>query len=86
MTRTFSAEEKSKLTNLLREGSTTLQEVEDLNGGLNDTVKAIAEEMQIKPSILKKAIAVAHKGNYRDQSDDFETLEQILSAANKLDT
>ena len=82
--RNFNAEEKAKLTNLLREGSTTLQEVEDLNGGLNDTIKAVAEEMQIKASILKKAVAVAHKGNYQDHSEDFSTLEDILNAAGKL--
>ena len=38
-----------------------MHEVETLNGGLNDTVKAIAEELEIKPGILKKAIRIAHK-------------------------
>ena len=36
-----------------------MQEVDDLNGGLKDTVKAIAEEMQIKPTVLSKAIRTA---------------------------
>ena len=57
-TRNFNAEEKAKLTQIIREGSTILQEVEDLNGSLSDTVKAVAEELQIKPGILKKAIAI----------------------------
>ena len=51
--RVFTGEEKAKLTQLINEGLTVLQEVDDLNEGLNDTVKAIAEEMQIKPSVLK---------------------------------
>ena len=54
--RVFSSEEKAKLTQLINEGLTVLQEVDDLNEGLNDTVKAIAEEMQIKPAVLKLSL------------------------------
>ena len=43
--RVFSSEEKAKLTQLVNEGITVMQEVDDLNDGLTDTVKAIAEEM-----------------------------------------
>ena len=41
--RTYGAEEKAKLERLVNEGVTVLQEVEDLNLGLKDTVKAVAE-------------------------------------------
>ena len=54
--RVFSSEDKAKLTQLVNEGITVMQEVDDLNDGLNDTIKAIAEEMQIKPTVLKKAL------------------------------
>ena len=40
----FSGEQKAKLTQLVNEGIAVLQEVEDLTAGLNDTVKAVAEE------------------------------------------
>ena len=40
----FPSEEKAGLTQLVNEGITVMQEVDDLNEGLNDTVKAIAEE------------------------------------------
>ena len=43
MSRTFNQEAKTKLTQLINEGMNVLQEVETLNEGLNDTVKAIAE-------------------------------------------
>ena len=59
----FSSEEKAKLTQLINEGLTVLQEVDDLSDGLNDTVKAIAEEMQIKPAVLKKAVRTAYKAD-----------------------
>ena len=47
MSRTFNAEAKVKLTQLINEGISVIQEIETLNEGLNDTVKAIAEEMDM---------------------------------------
>ena len=83
MARNFTTEEKDKLTQLIREGSTVMQEVEDLNGGLKDTVKAIAEEMQIKPAVLNRAIKIAHKGDFSRTSEDYSLLEDILVAVGK---
>jgi hypothetical protein len=60
-----------------------MYEVETLSGGLNDTVKAIAEEMEIKPAILKKAIKIAHKAEFGRNQDDHELLEQILVQTGK---
>ena len=57
--RMFSGEQKAKLTQLVNEGIQVMQEVEDLNAGLSDTIKAVAEELEIKPAILKKAIKIA---------------------------
>ena len=79
----FTQEEKDKLAQLIREGSTIMQEVEDLNGGLKDTVKAIAEEMQIKPAVLNRAIKIAHKGDFARASEDYSLLEDILVAVGK---
>ena len=59
--RVFSTEQKAKLTQIINEGMQVMHEVETLNAGLSDTIKAIAEEIEIKPSILKKAIKLAHK-------------------------
>jgi transposase-like protein len=53
--RTYGAEEKAKLERLVQEGVTVLQEIEDLNMGLKDTVKAVAEELDIKSSLINKA-------------------------------
>lgn len=83
MARSFTQEEKDKLTQLIREGSTVMQEVEDLSGGLKDTVKAIAEEMQIKPAVLTRAIKIAHKGDFNRTSEDYSLLEDILVAVGK---
>jgi DNA-binding MarR family transcriptional regulator len=64
MTTQFDSEQKAKLTQIINEGMGVMSEVEALNEGLNDTVKSIAEELQIKPSVLKKAIRIAHKASY----------------------
>ena len=73
----------TNFSQIINEGMTVLQEVEDLNAGLAETVKAISEEMEIKPSVLKKAIRTAHKGNFGEITSDQELLETILVTVGK---
>lgn len=82
--RVFSSEEKVKLTQLINEGMTVMQEVDDLQEGLTDTVKAIAEEMQIKPTVLKKAMRTAYKADFDKHSDEYSELENILATVGKI--
>lgn len=79
----FSAEQKAKLVQLINEGMQVMHEVETLNGGLNDTVKAIAEELEIKPAVLKRAIKIAHKAEFGKAQQDHELLENILTTVGK---
>ena len=81
--RTYGAEEKAKLERLVNEGVTVLQEVEDLNTGLKDTVKAVAEELDIKPSLINKAIKIAQKGEWHKVADEFDDLETLVAGTNK---
>ena len=81
--RVFTAEQKAKLTNIINEGMQVMHEIETLNGGLSDTIKAIAEEMEIKPNMLKKAIRIAHKSEFGKEQQDHELLEQILTTVGK---
>lgn len=82
-TKTFNAEQKAKLTQLINEGMQVMHEVETLNEGLSDTIKAIAEELEVKPSILKKAIRVAHKAEFGKTQQEQELLETILTTVGK---
>ena len=82
--RNFNPEEKQKLMQIIKEGSQVLGEIDDLRGGLKDTVKAIAEEMEIKPAMVNKAITIAHKDNYRSLQDDADLLDSILVAVGKI--
>ena len=61
MSTVFSTEQQAKLKNLINEGLGVMTEVETLQGGLKDTVKAVAEELNVKPSILNKALRIAYK-------------------------
>lgn len=81
--RVFTAEQVAKLNHLINEGMQVMMEVETLSGGLNDTVKAVAEELEIKPNILKKAIKLAHKSEFGREQEDHELLEQILTQVGK---
>ena len=79
----FSAEQKAKLIQIVNEGVQVLQEVEDLSAGLSDTIKAVAEELEIKPGILKKAMRVAHKASLGQTNVDHEALNTVLEAVGK---
>jgi transposase-like protein len=83
MSRIYGPEEKAKLISVINQGSQVLQEVEDLKGGLRDTIKAIAEELDIKPSLLTKAVNVAYKSNWQQVNSEFEELENILVTTGK---
>jgi phage host-nuclease inhibitor protein Gam len=82
-TKSFNGEQKLKLIQIINEGMQVMHEVETLNAGLNDTIKAIAEEMEIKPAVLKKAIKVAHKAEFGKAKQDHELLETILETVGK---
>ena len=81
--KTFNGDQKIKLIQIINEGMTVLHEIDTLNGGLNDTIKAIAEELEVKPAILKKAIKLAHKAEFGKEKQDHETLETILETVGK---
>jgi transposase-like protein len=81
--RTFNNEAKIKLTQLINEGLSVTQEIETLQGGLTDTIKAIAEELEIKPGVLKRAIKVAHKARLGETNKENQELNTILELVGK---
>ena len=81
--KTFNGDQKIKLTAIINEGMQVTQEIETLTGGLNDTIKAIAEELDVKPALLKKAIKIAHKSSFSQTHEDNELVEQILTTVGR---
>jgi hypothetical protein len=70
----------ARLRQVVIDGTQVLQECEDLKAGLTDTVKAIAEELEVKPAQLMKVIKTAHKTDLNQKREDFEELEEMLNA------
>lgn len=83
MSRAFSDEEIRKLKELVTEGIQIHTEVNTLKEGLSDTVKAIAEEMDLKPATLNKAIRTAYKADLENKKEALSDLEEILIAVGR---
>lgn len=81
--RMFSAEDKAKLTRLINEGVQVTTEIQTLKEGLSETVKAIAEEMDMKPAVLQKAIRIAHKSSLGEERNKMTEVEEVLEAVGR---
>ena len=79
--RMFSPDEKAKIKKLFAEGIQVMSEVNALTEGLNDTIKGIAEEIDIKPSVLKKAMKIAFKNEFAKEQEAFTEVEEVLEIA-----
>lgn len=84
MAKMYGPEERAKLERLIKEGSNVLREMEDLREGLKETVKAVAEELDVKPSIINKAIKIAHKDSWRSHEEEWDEVETILGVTKNL--
>ena len=80
---TFTSDDVNKIKQLVNEGIQVKGEMEALREGLKDTVTAIAEELDIKPAVLNKAISIAYKAEFSRAKDDFDELESILETVGR---
>ena len=78
MSKAFGDPEKIKIKQIVSEGVTVMQEIQTLQEGLNETIKAVAEELEVKPSVIKKAIKVAQKDLWDQVYREFDDLEAIV--------
>ncbi len=76
----LSPENIARLKQLIADGVSVLQECEDLKAGLSDTVKSIAEELEVKPGQLNKLIKICQKGKMNDHRDDWDEIEELYKA------
>lgn len=76
----LSQENIIRLKQIIADGVQVLQECEDLKAGLADTVKAVAEELEVKPAQLNKLIKICQKGSMNDQREAFDELEELYKA------
>ena len=83
MSKAFGAPEQAKIKQIVAEGMTVMQEIQDLTEGLNETIAAVAEELEVKPSVIKKAIKIAHKASLGQTNKDHDELNTILETVGK---
>lgn len=77
----ISPENVARLKQLVVDGGQIFQECDDLHAGLKDTVKSIAEEMEIKPAIINKMIKDVYKNKINDRREDHEIMEELIKIA-----
>jgi transposase-like protein len=75
----LSSEDNAMLRHVIEEGLRVTQQVEDLRGSLKDTVKAVAEELDIKPALITKAIRCAFKSTIDEDLETVNEVENILA-------
>lgn len=76
--KTLTPDEVRKLKNIIEEGVKSKQEIQDLNESLKETVKAIAEEIDIKPVLINKAINAQFKNQMEAMEEEVNDVREIL--------
>jgi len=84
----LSESDKAKVKELINQGVAITRDVETLREGLKETVDAIAGELEIKKTVLNKAIRVAYKMQENrdalaDGREELDEIEEILLIANR---
>ncbi len=79
MSTTLTPEDAKKLKRIIDEGLKIAQEIDDIKGGFRDTVKAVAEELGLKPAKINKAIKTAHKASLEADKESVNETEELLA-------
>jgi hypothetical protein len=84
----LSTADKAKLQHLINDGVQAFSDIANMKEGLKETVDAIAEELDIKKTVLNKAIRIAYKRSLNKDElsagrEELDEVEEILSAAGK---
>lgn len=74
----LSTEEVARLKDIIDDGIQTKQDIRDLREGLSETIKAIADEVDIKSRTLNKAINAAFKNNLGEQQEEHDEIAELL--------
>lgn len=78
----LSSEDNAKLRRVISEGVGIKQKVKDMNEGMNDTIKAVAEDLGISAKVIKDAITAQFKSSIEDMKDHINEVEHVLNCVN----
>ena len=79
----LSVEDQKKLNEFMDKGVAVLQDIADLRESLGDTAKSLAEQWDVKPSVLMKSLRTAFKTTLAAQKEEVEQVEAILQYTNR---
>ncbi len=79
----LSSNDKVRLNQFMDDGMKTMQEITDLRDGLKDVAKSLAEEFDVKPALLMKALRSAWKASIDDEKAEIDQVENILEATGR---
>jgi hypothetical protein len=77
-TLSFTKDDTIRIRQLIKEGVQVQAEIKMLREGLSETVKAIGEEIDVKPKVLNKAITIAFKDSLHDEKDQLDVIEHFI--------
>lgn len=80
---TLSQEQQRKLNNFMDAGIIILQRVEDEKEGLKELAKDLAEQLDVKPALLNKALRTKFKQTLEKDREAFEIVEDLLQITEK---
>lgn len=84
----LSSGDKARLQSLINEGVQAMVDISAMKDGLKETIENIAEELDIKKSVLNKAITIAFKNSQNkdkltESREELDEVEQVLMAAGR---
>jgi len=84
----LSTEESQKIKQTISAGEQVLEEIDDLKESMAEYVKGLAEELNIKPAVINKAIRLSYKQRKDDAIEKAQKtmneVEILLQTAGKI--
>ena len=85
---TLSVDETAKIKQTIAAGEQVLEEISELKESMGEYVKGLAEELDIKPTVINKAIKLAFKQRQenaiQNAQEEMSEVELLLHAAGKI--
>lgn len=76
-------EDIARVKELLKHGIAVETETRLLREGLSESVKDVADQLEIKPAQLNRAIKIAYKDSLNEEKEKLDEIEFLLQTLNK---
>lgn len=74
----MSPDQVRKLDSLVSEGVRVHEKIKLERDALNDAIKALAEDFDVKPKVIRKVISIANKMNFSEEQEEFDAISEVL--------